>query len=175
MKRAIISGLAGALLFLFASEPEAGASDRGSKDLCTIILVGPFFTTTYPISTSAEASAGSSNESRAPTTRSEESSPASHDFSKGTSDDSRRDSRESSNSSSSAKENAPRKLIVPWRARSEAASLLASPQKASPSALLRSILTRLRQQQLAAGPGGRAVPTDRMLAAQLVALPPEQG
>lgn len=89
--------------------------------------------------------------------------PTSEASSKSSSDGSSDSSSDSSDESSSDGGQRRRKLVVPVRARSEAAAWLASGGRTPPSALLRSILDGMRER---ARPG--RVPTDAELAARLV-------
>lgn len=90
--------------------------------------------------------------------------PTSEASSKSSSDGSTDSSSDSSDDSSGDGSQRRRKLVVPVRARSEAASWLASGGRTPPSALLRSILDGMRER---ARPG--SAPTDEELAARLVA------
>lgn len=90
--------------------------------------------------------------------------PTSEASSKSSTDGSSDSSSDSSDDSSGDGARRHRKLVVPVRARSEAASWLARGGRTPPSALLRSILDGMRDR---ARPG--RVPTDEELAARLVA------
>lgn len=90
--------------------------------------------------------------------------PTSEASSKSSTDGSSDSSSDSSDESSGDGNQRRRKLVVPVRARSEAAAWLASGRRTPPSALLRSILDGMRER---ARPG--RVPTDEELAAKLVA------
>lgn len=89
--------------------------------------------------------------------------PTTEASSKSTSDGSSDSSSDSSDDSSGDSTQRRRKLVVPVRARSEAAAWLASGGRTPPSALLRSIFDGMRERTR---PG--RVPTDEELAARLV-------
>lgn len=192
MKSVFVSGLFGALL---ATLPNvAAATEDGSSVVITSVLISPFYSSRDGSQAARDSSQESSNESasreqQAAFSNGEKvsgSRASSQEITAGVTDQTRADARLSTRTSvansndsrdasvgttRASSHYAPRKLIVPWRARSEAASWLATRCATKPSALLRSILDGLRQQHMAAGDEVRS---DRVLAMELIAEPTNQ-
>lgn len=175
MNRRATTGLTCALLAFCALSRDA-AAERTSSEVLTTVTVLPCYIAAQLTGQSQQKSNGHPSDEAAPRDSdgdaqqgqsSAGSSAASREWSGATSEDSGNGSRQSSGSLS-GNGAAPRKLIVPWRARTEAAGWLGGHSGAAPSALLRSILTELRQRHHAAGD---AQVSDQSLAAELIALP----
>lgn len=175
MNRRATTGLTWALLAFCCLSREA-AAERTSSEVLTTVTVLPCYVAAQLTGQSQQKSSSGRPVETAPRDPDEDaqqgpssagSSAGSKDWSAATSEDSGNGSRQSSGAVSGSGA-APRKLIVPWRARTEAASWLGGHGGAAPSALLRSVLTELRQRHHAAG---EASVSDQSLAAELIAEP----